>query len=186
MQPTITFCELESILNAEDFDRLKAFSDRGDFDRVKELTSEFGDTVQFIPDKAKDIADTIRESLRPNVCTASKTDPVPATDTWQIRDLLHWKHTGLFVKKLLARANATGNPRHLAYAYGFVIGYAANVCGAPLVNSTVGGPSRTQWWRQRMVNNWVDHVLWVLSRARDNAAWERHARAGLRDMAQSV
>lgn len=158
-------CELESILNAEDFDRLKAFSDRGDFDRVKELTSEFGDTVQFIPDKAKDIADTIRESLRPNVCTASKTDPVPATDTWQIRDLLHWKHTGLFVKKLLARANATGNPRHLAYAYGFVVGYAANVCGAPFVDSTVGGPSRTQWWRQRMVKNWVDAWVYGFYRA---------------------
>jgi hypothetical protein len=158
-------CELSDILNDEDFDRLKDFSDRGDFDRVQDLTSNFGDIVQFIPDKAKAIADTIRDSLRPNVCTASKTDPVPATDTWQIRDLLHWKHSGLFVKKLLARANTSGNPRHLAYAYGFVVGYSANVCGAPFVDSTVGGPSRTQWWRQRMVRNWVDAWVYGFYRA---------------------
>ncbi len=158
-------CDMDDILNDEDFDRLKAFSDRGDFDKVQDLSSNFADIVQFIPDVAKEIADTIRMELRPNVCTASKTDPVPGPETWQIRDLLHWKHSGLFVKKLLARANASGNPRHLAYAYGFVIGYSANVCGAPFVNSTVGGPSRTQWWRQRLVKNWVDAWVYGFYRA---------------------
>ena len=49
-----------------------------------------------------------------------------------------------------------------AYAYGYVVGYAANVCGSPFINSCVGGPHRTQWWRRRFTNNFVD--AWVHGR----------------------
>ena len=65
----------------------------------------------------------------------------------------------MFLRKLLDRATASGDPRFLAYAYGFLVSYAADVCGNPFVNSTVGGPPRTQWWRQRFVRNYVD--AWV-------------------------
>ncbi len=43
-------CDMDDILNDEDFDRLKAFSDRGDFDKVQDLSSNFADIVQYIPD----------------------------------------------------------------------------------------------------------------------------------------
>src|SRR5262249_31412749 len=92
-------------------------------------------------------------------CTSSPSDPVPSPDTWHARDFLHWKKSGLFLKQLLAKAKAAGDGRFLAYAYGFLVSYAANVCGSPFLNSAVGGPTRTQWWGQRFVKNYVD--AWV-------------------------
>jgi len=46
-------CELDSILNDEDFDQLKDFSDRGDFDRVQDLTSNFGISCSSSPTRRR-------------------------------------------------------------------------------------------------------------------------------------
>ncbi len=154
-----TICKMDRIVSAEDQDALIDMQESGEFDAITTTSSNFADIVQGLPDIAKAIATTIRTDLRPAVCTSATTDPVPPASAWQIRDLLHWSHSGLFLRKLLDRATASGDPRFLAYAYGFLVSYAADVCGNPFVNSTVGGPPRTQWWRQRFVRNYVD--AWV-------------------------
>ena len=80
---------------------------------------------------------------------------MPDPSAWSIRDLMHWKHTGRFARTLIDQAQ--GDDAHLAYAYGWLVGYRGeNACGSPFLNSAVGGPSRTQWWRQRFVRNYVD------------------------------
>ncbi len=101
----------------------------------------------------------IARSLTPKVDTLHPTDPIPAAHEWQARDVMSWKRTGTFASKLIAKADATGDDRLKAYAYGYLISYACKVCCSPFINSIVGGPFRTQWWRQRLVHNFVD--AWV-------------------------
>lgn len=72
---------------------------------------------------------------------------------------MHWKSPDRFIASLLDKAAESKDPRLLAYAYGYIAGYAGLVCGAPFINSCVGGPARTQWWRQRFTKNFVDS--WV-------------------------
>ena len=78
---------------------------------------------------------------------------------WTAREFLHWKRPGRFATALLRRAQDVGDPRFLAYAYGYVSSFAASVVGSPFVNSTIGASYRQQWWRYRWVNNYVD--AWV-------------------------
>ena len=149
---------LERIANDEDLDALKEIRDSGEIDQIEQIGQQnFADLIQGLPDEALEIVSIIGEGLRPNVCTSSPAVPlIPAPDTWQVRDFLHWKKSGPFVKKLIEKAAAANDQRFLAYAYGFLVGYAANVCGGSFINSAVGGPPRTQWWRQRFVKNYVD------------------------------
>lgn len=105
------------------------------------------------------IADTILHGMSPPVNTDSPAEPVPADTTWPMRDFLHWRKTGEFVRHLVHLADESDNDELRAYAFGFVCAYAGCVCGNPFINSNVGGPARTQWWRRRFVNNYVD--AWV-------------------------
>jgi hypothetical protein len=73
--------------------------------------------------------------------------------------VLYWKKPGDFAKALLQRAQQSGDPRLLAYAYGYLTSYATNVVGSPFMNSVIGGPYRTQWWRHRWISNYID--AWV-------------------------
>ena len=61
----------------------------------------------------------------------------------EARHFLHWKKTGSFVRNLLDKADATGDARLKAYAYGYLIGYSCRVTASPYINSIVGGPFRT-------------------------------------------
>jgi hypothetical protein len=151
--------KLDRIANQEDFDALKAIRDSGEIDDIEKVGHDFADLISGLPSEALSIAGIIGEGLRPKVCTSSPADPVPPPGTWQVRDFLHWKKSGPFVKKLIEKAVAAGDPRFLAYAYGFLVAYASDVCGSAFINSAVGGPARTQWWRQRFVKNYVD--AWV-------------------------
>jgi len=102
-------CELDSILNDEDFDQLKDFSDRGDFDRVQDLTSNFGDIVaSSSPTRRRQSPIRSAIASRPNVVHSIK-DRSGASDRY-VADSRSapLKHSGLFVKKLLARANTSG------------------------------------------------------------------------------
>jgi hypothetical protein len=83
----------------------------------------------------------------------------PPPDQLYLRDLLHWRRTGTFLRVLVETGQASGDLRREAYAYGYLTSYAGKVCGSPFVNSIVGGPYRTQWWRHRYINNHVD--AWV-------------------------
>ncbi len=151
--------QLEPVAKSEDLDALKGLADGGITDKIEALAQNFEDLVTDLQDKAPEIGRAIAKDLRPKVATASKTDPVPSPEKWTARDVLHWKRSGRFVRNLLDKAQTTNDDRLRAYAYGYLVSYATKVCGSPFVNSSVGGPFRTQWWRQRLVRNYVD--AWV-------------------------
>ena len=64
---------------------------------------------------------------------------------------------GDFAQALLA--NAGDDDRLKAYAYGYMVHVATAVTAQPFVNAIVGGASRSHWWRQRLISNFVDS--WV-------------------------
>lgn len=150
---------LAMIGSDEDADALVDFGTSGKGAEVKAAADNLQNLVKELSANARLIAGWISTGLKPRVDTANPTDPVPAPTDWQARDFLHWKKTGAFVRDLLETADATGDQRLKAYAYGYLIGYACRVTGSPFVNSIVGGPFRTQWWRQRLVRAYVD--AWV-------------------------
>jgi len=159
--------KLDKIAHDEDCDKLKAIQDGTDptlkLDDIQTEATKLSQLVSALDPLSSPtiptIAGLITDRLKPNVNTASPIDPVPAGDTWQPRDFLHWKRSGAFVRALLGVAAKSKDQRLLAYAYGYIVSYSGNVCGSSFINSVVGGPARTQWWRQRFAKNFVD--AWV-------------------------
>ena len=143
------------IAEAEDAFALMSF----DADKLKAAGDDLQRLVGMLKDKVSDIGMWIARDLKPKVDTLAKTDPIPPPADWQARDVMSWKKTGAFVRNLIKKARATGDQRLEAYAYGYLVGYTCRVCGSPFINSVVGGPFRTQWWRQRFVRNFAD--AWV-------------------------
>ena len=74
-------------------------------------------------------------------------------------EFLRWHKSGEFARALLDNAKSE-NQR--AFALGWLTHVAASVTGEPFVNNIVGGPYRTHWWRNRLVQNFVDS--WVYGR----------------------
>lgn len=148
--------KIEAIAAAEDLDALKAME--AELDVITETADALKDIVNQIPFVAIAIASGIGVGMKPALCAPAGT-PLPPSEVWKVRERLFWKKPGTFAEALLRRAQAAGDPRFLAYAYGYLTSYAANVAGSPFVNSIVGGPYRTQWWRHRWINNYVD--AWV-------------------------
>lgn len=149
---------LEDVAAREDEAALRALYDGGQTKTLDRLAQESKYVLDKVEERRDEVDQTIRLSAKPRA---------PASPGLSPRDILHWERTGQFARALLDRAEATGDPRFRAYAYGFLIGYAADVCGAPFVNSIVRGPYRTQWWRHRWVGNHVDtwaHGFYALRR----------------------
>jgi hypothetical protein len=147
--------EIQPLADSENCEELRDLVDNGLEDRIATVTAQFGTAVGGIQTGALEIAGIIGEGLKPKVCNS----PVVPPEQWTMREFLSWKKSGAFVNALIKKADDTGDDRLRAYAFGWVAGYAAHVVGSPFINSIVGGPSRTQWWRQRFVNNYVD--AWV-------------------------
>ncbi len=85
-----------------------------------------------------------------------------APQTWRPLEVLRWKRTGRFAKNLVDAAKNQNDTQLLAYAYGYAAHTAAAITGEPFVNSIVGGPYRTHWWRNQFVRNHVD--TWTFGR----------------------
>lgn len=155
--------ELDKIAHDENVDVICALKDSEKYKEIVEAANALQTTIDVLKqtDRKSILGQIIQiiVKLRPKVCTKNKSDPVPPPDQWQVRDFLHWKKSGRFVKALIEKAKNTSDDRLLAYAYGYLISYTGQVCGAPFVNSTVGGSARTQWWRQRLAQNYID--AWV-------------------------
>jgi hypothetical protein len=154
--------QLDTIAAAEDTNALVAFKSQ-----LGELNDTFGALSILLGElkqRALDIVQRINGSgpLLPS----TPGTPVGPPDSWAVRDFLHWKKTGAFAKALVAQAEAANDDRFRAYAYGYIVAYAANAVGAPFVNSIVLGPYRTAWWRHRFVQNWID--AWVFGAAAAN------------------
>jgi hypothetical protein len=148
--------KLEPIAAAEDTDALKAMAD--ELDVITQTADALKNIVNQIPLLAVIIGSGIGVGMKPPLC-APVGSAVPPWELWKVREVLFWKKTGAFAEALVNRARASADPRFLAYAYGYLTSYSANVVGSPFVNSIIGGPYRSQWWRHRWIGNYVD--AWV-------------------------
>lgn len=148
--------KVEPIAAAEDLGALSAMED--EVDTINQTAEQLKEIVEKIPDIAISIASGVGGGMKPSVCVATGAT-IPPSEFWRVRNFLFWKKSGDFTKALIRKAKASGNQQFLAYAYGYLVSYSANVVGNPFVNSIVAGPYRTQWWRQRWVDNYID--TWV-------------------------
>jgi len=82
--------------------------------------------------------------------------PGDYTNWWWI-DLLHYRRTGFFGKRLLDNA-ATDLEK--AYAHGYMTHIAGDVCGHPYVNAVVGGPYRNHVLRHMVMEKVMDTWVW--------------------------
>jgi hypothetical protein len=151
--------ELQTLADNEDCHGLEDFRDSGKMKKATDLSNQFAALISNVVSLAQQIFGIISQDLRPKFCTLDPNAPTPPPTEWPARDFLSWKKTGQFAKALIARANSSGDKRLLAYAYGYLVAFATSATGSPFVNSVVGGPPRTQWWRQRFIKNYVD--AWV-------------------------
>lgn len=83
--------------------------------------------------------------------------------SWPGRDLLQARRTGALSAGLIDAALADGSDAAMAFAYGALSRYAANVAGTPYVNNVVRGPRRSHPHRNRTarytVGAWLrDHL----------------------------
>jgi hypothetical protein len=146
------------IADAEDLGALKDLQDSGELDAVTDMAANLSTLVASIEPKVISIGAAIKTGMRPSV-TVDPGDPVPNHAVWTAREQLFWRRPGRFAMSLVRRAEETADPRFHAYALGYLCSFAGNVAGNPFVNSIVGGPYRTQWWRNRWVSNYID--TWV-------------------------
>jgi hypothetical protein len=150
---------VEAAANARNSDQLAATETF--LAKAAEATDAFGSLAVRINNLLKDSLQSIQE-LRPAVERPGSAPPAAA---WRLREFFFWKKPGAFLKALIDQAvlvatvDADKAAKGFSYAFGFLTFYATSVCTSPFVNSIVGGPYRTQWWRHRWINNHVD--TWV-------------------------
>jgi hypothetical protein len=81
---------------------------------------------------------------------------------WYWFEMLHYRRTGDFVKKLIALAEAPGGTDMMkAYAYGYATHYATDFLGHPYVNTISGAPYRISVQRHVVIENYMDQWKWV-------------------------
>jgi hypothetical protein len=71
----------------------------------------------------------------------------------RLYEFLRWHRSGDFATNLMKLAKTTAQK---AFAEGWVCHLAASVTAEPFINNIVGGPYRTHWWRNMLVQNYVD------------------------------
>jgi hypothetical protein len=151
--------ELVTLANNQDCDGLKNLKDSGQLTSVTALSTQFATLLGSVETTAQSIFTLIADDLKPVFCGLTTGQPAPPPNQWVPRDFFSWKSTAKFAQALIARGTSLNDKRLLAYGYGYLIAYVASATGSPFVNSVVGGPPRTQWWRQRFVKNFID--AWV-------------------------
>lgn len=147
--------KLQSIIEAEDLDGLKAAKDELD-----QLQPKI-EALQELVDIAKSIQTGGGLAIIAGIPPIQGDNPNIA-HVWRGFEYLRWTETGAFSRALLAEADARNDDALRAYAFGWMIHVAASVIGEPFVNSIVAGPYRTHWWRNKFVRNYVD--AWVFGR----------------------
>jgi hypothetical protein len=71
----------------------------------------------------------------------------------RLYEFLRWHRAGQFASNLTKLAKTAPQK---AFAQGWTCHYAASVTAEPFVNNIAGGPYRTHWWRNMLVQNFVD------------------------------
>jgi hypothetical protein len=103
---------------------------------------------------------TLRGTIGSAILAGGPRAKVAPSSAWFSRDTLHGSHTGRFLKALRERADGSNDKRFKAFALGALVGYGADLCGNPFINSVVGAPYRNHWWRKRWISNFVDTWVW--------------------------
>ena len=79
---------------------------------------------------------------------------------WWWMDILHYRRTTRFARRLLELARESGSDVQLAYATGYISHVAGDIVGHPYINSLVGGPFRNHALRHMVIESLVDVVVW--------------------------
>jgi len=79
---------------------------------------------------------------------------------WWWMDILHYRRTSKFARRLVELAEISGSEIQLAYAYGYMSHVAADIVGHPYVNSMVGGPFRNHALRHMVIESLLDVHVW--------------------------
>lgn len=164
------FTTIQPILDTEDLLALKAMRDNGDIDKITNMAAALANTVVGLTAPGgyiSSIEGFIGEGMKPAV-NMNPGQPVSGPDAWTPREYLCWQKTGEFTKALIENAENSGNPAYRAYAYGYVSGYAGYVGGSSFVNNIIQGTYRSDWWRYRWINNFID--AWVYGYYTTNAS----------------
>lgn len=102
---------------------------------------------------------------------------------WTLREFLSWRRTGRFARRLWDAAQASGRSELVAYALGWISGWALATGGSSAIASIIGAPYRNEWWRARFVGNHVDLWAWghatVGPATKPYAAWPNLCEAEL-------
>jgi hypothetical protein len=126
----------------------------GMIDDLKDLKTQINDIKKSVQQLA-----TIRTKIGKAIFTSSPKPRVAPSAQWFPRDALRGSRTGQFARDLIHEAEAANDDRFRAYALGWTISYAVELCGQGFVNSVTGAPYRNHWWRTRWAANYVD--TWV-------------------------
>ncbi len=79
---------------------------------------------------------------------------------WYWFDMLHYRKTGDFAKRLIENAEASNNDELKAYAYSYVTHYVTDTVGHPFVNTISGSPFRMAAQRHAVIENYMDQYEW--------------------------
>ncbi len=151
--------QVSAAVAAEDKSALQAIVDGGAVAVLDQASADLTVILQQFSDPSRLLllGQLMGSASRPRI-----NDPLnsPPPRVWTGRDVLHWRRTGAFTRALRERAEASGDPRLVAYSRGWQVAYAGLTAGSGFVNSAVGSCYRTHWWRHRWVGNFVDTWTW--------------------------
>lgn len=147
--------QLQTAANAQDGSALKALSGQLD-----QLTTD-GKTLATLMPTMLAVMDLIAQliAIPPGIELTGASDKPWLPETNRLFEFLRWHKTDVFTENLV---NSAKTKNEQAYAYGYQCHVAASVTGKPFINSIVGGPYRSHWWRNRYVSNYVD--AWTYGR----------------------
>lgn len=79
---------------------------------------------------------------------------------WWWMDVLHYRRTTAFARRLLDLAETSEDPVLIAYAIGYFSHVGGDIVGHPYVNSMVGGPFRNHALRHMVIESLLDVSIW--------------------------
>lgn len=80
---------------------------------------------------------------------------------WYWFEMLHYRKTGDYAKKLIDIAESAGGTNAMkAYAYAYATHYATDFVGHPYVNTVSGAPYRISVQRHVVIENYMDQWKW--------------------------
>jgi hypothetical protein len=160
------FSQIQPIITAQNIGGLEAMKNSGEIAAVSTAAANLKTLIQTLTTTSGGFLSTLESVIGQGLAPVINNPTNESPEVWTAREYLFWLHTGDFTKALLESAEASGNQTFLAYAYGYVSGYAGFVAGSSFVNSVIGGTYRSDWWRYRWIDNFIDSWVYGYYNAR--------------------